>query len=118
MSLYISNTTLIIPSINTPTFLSHNFQCNFNFVFFLGSLVKVLCLMIISFHSLICVQLTKTTLILKRRECILFNSFLFFIVSQICECTLILCPSKTSSYKTQQIIFVYFTHSLFLLYPF
>jgi len=57
-----------LPSINTQTFLSHNFQCNFNFVFSLNILVKVLCLMIISFHSLICVQLTKATLILKRRE--------------------------------------------------
>jgi len=48
-----------LPSINTPTFLSHNFQCNFKFVFFLDSLVKVLCIMIISFDSLICVQLFK-----------------------------------------------------------
>jgi len=72
MSLYISNTTLVffstLPSINTPSFLSHNFQCNFKFVFFLGSLVKVLCLMIIAFHSLICMQLAKTILILKRRK--------------------------------------------------
>jgi len=57
-----------LPSINTSTFLSHNFQCNFKFFFFLGSLVKTLCLIIISFYSLICVQLTKTTLNLKRRE--------------------------------------------------
>ena len=65
-----------LPSINTSTFLSHNFQCNFKFVFFLGSLVKMLCLMIISFHFLICVQLKKwneiiirhNTFILKRRE--------------------------------------------------
>jgi len=57
-----------LPSINTSTFLTHNFQYNFKFVFFLDSLVKVLCLMIISFHFLICVQLTKTTFILKRRE--------------------------------------------------
>ena len=65
--------------INTQTFLSHNFQCNFNFVFFLGILVKVLCLMIISFHSLICVQLVKTTLILKRREYELWAISLSFI---------------------------------------
>jgi len=54
-----------------PTFLLHNFQCNFKFIFFLqnkDSLVKVLCLMIISFHSLICVQLIKSILILKQRE--------------------------------------------------
>jgi len=57
-----------LPSINVLTFLLHNSQCNFIFVFFLGILVKVLCLMIISFNSLICVQLAKTTLILKRRE--------------------------------------------------
>jgi len=49
---------------------------------------------------------------------ILFNSFLIFIFSQIWECTLILCPPKTSSYNTQHIIFVYLTHSPFLLYPF
>jgi len=82
MSFYVSNTTLIfflptLPSINTPTFLSHNFQCNFKFVFFLGILVKVLCLMIISFHSLICVQLAKTTLILKRREYYTLRILLF-----------------------------------------
>jgi len=75
MSLYISNTTIIfflpiLPSINTPTFISHNLQCNLS-LFFVGNLVKVLCLMIISFHSLICVQLAKTKLILKRREYIL-----------------------------------------------
>ena len=57
-----------LPSINTQTFLSHNFQCNFNFVFFSGILVKVLCLMIISLHFLICVQLAKATIILKRME--------------------------------------------------
>jgi len=73
MSLYIFNTTLIfflptLPSINTQTFLSHNFQCNFKFFFFLDSLVKVLYLMIISFHSLIYMQLAKSTLILKRGE--------------------------------------------------
>jgi len=70
MSLYIFNITLIfflptLPSINTPTFLSRNFQFNFKFVFFLGNLVKVLRLMIISFNFLICEQLAKTTLILK-----------------------------------------------------
>ena len=58
-----------LPLINTQTFLSANFQYNFfNFVFFLGILVKVLCLMIISFNFLICVQLAKATFILKRRE--------------------------------------------------
>jgi len=57
-----------LPSINTQTFLSANFQCNFNFVFFLGILVKMLCLMIILFNFLICVQLVKATLILKQRE--------------------------------------------------
>jgi len=60
-----------LPSINTSTFFSLNFQCNFKFVFFIlnnGSLVKVLCLMIISFHSLIYVQLTKATRNLKRRK--------------------------------------------------
>jgi len=34
----------------------------------------VLCLIIIPFHSLICVQLAKATLILKRKE-YLFNEF-------------------------------------------
>jgi len=64
-----------LPSINIQTFLSPNFQCNFNFVFFLGILVKVLCLMIISFNFLICVQLAKATLILKRREYMIRSSF-------------------------------------------
>ena len=64
-----------LPSINTSTFLSHNLQCNFKFVFFLSSLVKVLCLMIISLHSLIYVQLAKTTLILKWGEYIIRREF-------------------------------------------
>jgi len=63
-----------LPSINTSTFLLHNFQCNFKFVFFLDSLVKVLRLMIISFHSLIYVQLAKTTLILKQKEYFFFKN--------------------------------------------
>jgi len=57
-----------LPSINALILLSHNSQCNFIFVFFLDILVKVLCLIIILFYSLICVQLTKVTLILKRME--------------------------------------------------
>jgi len=35
----------------------------------------MLCLIIISFHSLICVQLTKTTLIFKRNEYIVLTGF-------------------------------------------
>jgi len=60
-----------LSSMNALTFLSHNSQCNFIFVFFLSILVKVLCLMIISFDFLIRVQLAKTTLILKQMEYIL-----------------------------------------------
>jgi len=57
---------LTLPSINTQTFLSHNFRCNFNFVCFLYILVKLLSLMIISLNFLICVQLDKATLFLSK----------------------------------------------------
>jgi len=84
-----------LPTINTLTFLLHNFQYNFKFVFFLGSLVKLLYLMIISFHSLIHVQLAKTTLILKRMKylivvpmllvCTTFSPIKNILIRRICR---------------------------------
>ena len=68
-------------------FSLRNFQCNFNFVFFLqskGSLVKALYPMIISFHFLISVSKPKATLILKRREynlvCVREHSFKAWLI--------------------------------------